>query len=379
MITLQGISSNIDKPLIGRISFSPVEKNKKSTTIIVNPKLSAHKLKDYAASISSGKEINSELKPDNTHTVCNVYGIDSLCEGDVVAILPSGKINILYQINSSHNIIFVTSRCNCNCIMCPQPINCNEGNLMDLNLKLISLIDKSTKELAFTGGEPTIMGHDLFRLILACKHFLPETSLLLLTNGRKFSDFEYTHLYSSLGHFNIIAGIALYGDNDIEHDFIVGSTGAFNESMMGILNLSSFGNPIELRTVIHKHTYKKLPRISEFIYRNMTFVKHIAFMGLEPMWRARKNLKQLWVEPEEFIRYLEESIRFLVQRGMSVSVYNLPLCLLPEHLWVFSRQSISEWKDSFDSKCLKCSVREKCSGIFDSGIDTYTKYLRPIL
>jgi len=248
MLSLQGITNNIYEPILGRISFSPDNKSDRSSTIIVNPRSFPDDLKDYAAVILSHADIDKRLGNIKMAMASNVKGADTLIEGDLVEIFPSGLINVLFKINSKHNVIFVTSKCNSNCIMCPQPIDHKEGNLTELNLKLISLLDKSTLELALTGGEPTVVGQDLFRLILACKHFLPYTSLLLLTNARKFKDFEYTRFYSSLGHPNITAGIALYGDNDLEHDFIVGSKGAFSETIRGILNLASFGNPIEIRT-----------------------------------------------------------------------------------------------------------------------------------
>ena len=377
MLTLKGTAINIDKPLLGKISFSPAE-NDQSTTIVINPQLSKSLLKGYVASIFSKANVDNELITGKIPIIYNISDISFLSAGDVVEIIPSGIINVLYQINSRHNQIFVTSKCNSNCIMCPQPIDRNERNLTEPNLRLISLMDKSTSELAFNGGEPTLIGDDFFRLILACKDLLPDTSLLLLTNGRKFSDFSYTHRYSSLLHPNITISIPLYGDNDIEHDIIVGSQGAFNETVMGILNLASFGHPIEIRTVIHKYTYKNLLRISEYLYRNMTFVKHMAFMGMETTWRAKKNLESLWIEPEEVVGPLDEAIHYLTQRDMNASIYNIPLCLLPEHLWIFARQSISDWKNSFDPKCLICSVKNRCSGVFDSGLSLYGGYLKPV-
>ncbi len=378
MLTLQGIPVNIKEPFLGKVSFSPVEREKRGQIILVNANLSKKELKGYAGLIFSSPDVENQIKACEIPVVCNIKAIDSLSEGDVIQVFPNGKINVLYQINSKHNFIFVTSKCDCNCIMCPQPVDENEGNLTDLNIKLISLISQSTKELALTGGEPTLIGHDLFKLILGCRDLLPSTSLLLLTNGRKFSEFEYTHLFSSLQHPNIMVGIPLYGDNNIEHDAIIGSKGAFNDTIRGILNLASFNNPIEIRTVIHRFTYTKLLRISEFIYRNLTFVKHTAFMGLETIGRAQDHIKTLWVEPEAVISPLKESIRYLRQRDINISIYNIPLCLLPKELWVFARQSISDWKNSFDSECLTCSVKDKCGGIFESGVEIYKKYLRPI-
>src|SRR3972149_2293715 len=231
MLTLKGTSINIDKPLLGRVSFTPAESDQ-STTIIINPRLSETQLKGYAASIFSQVNADNQLTTGKIPIIYNVSDINLLSAGDVVEIFPSGIINVIYQINSRHNQIFVTSKCNSHCIMCPQPIDRNERNLTEPNLRLISLMDKSTSELAFNGGEPTLIGDDLSRLILASKDLLPDTSLLLLTNGRKFSDFSYTHRYSSLLHPNITISIPLYGDNDIEHDIIVGSQGAFNETVM---------------------------------------------------------------------------------------------------------------------------------------------------
>ncbi|MDP2860248.1 MAG: His-Xaa-Ser system radical SAM maturase HxsC [bacterium] len=363
--------------LLAKVSRSEVKKEEGSQTVILDSSLPVKKLKDYAAVVFS-QRLEGNSGANEIPVIHHVQGTESLSDGDVIEIFPDGRINVLYQIKSRHNLIFVTSKCDCHCIMCPQPVDENEESLTDLNLKLIPLISKETQELALTGGEPTLAGEDLFRLILVCKDFLSKTSLLLLTNGRKFSDFGYTRLFSSLRHPDITIGIPLYGDNDLEHDAVMGSKGAFNETVMGIINLASFGNQIEIRTVVHNLTYNKLLRISDFIYRNMTFVRHIAFMGLEVIDRARKNVGLLWVEPDKFVPYLEESIHYLIQRGMKVSIYNIPLCLLPDYLWGFAQKSISDWKNLFDTKCIECSVKEKCSGMFDSGIDIYGKYLKPI-
>lgn len=373
-----GMSKNISKPMIGRISRGFVSPNKRDRTIIVNPHMSFNEMKCYCALFLSDLKSFERAKDVGIPIVFFDKDIDSLINGDVVEIFPDGKINVLYQIKSRHNIIFATSKCNSKCVMCPQPVDLTEGDMTDNNLELISLIDKSANELAITGGEPTVIGKDLFRLILACKEFLPDTSLLLLTNARRFSDYNYTHFFSSIRHPNMTVGIALYGDNDIEHDFIAGSTGAFNETVRGILNLATFGNQIEIRTVIHKYTYKNLTRIAEYAYRNMTFVRHVAIMGMETIGLAKDNLLSLWIEPSEMLDPLEESIHYLRQRGMNVSIYNIPLCLLPERLWKFARQSISDWKNSFGMKCFECSVREKCSGMFESGMDIYDKYIKPI-
>jgi His-Xaa-Ser system radical SAM maturase HxsC len=378
MLTLRGFAKNIKRPLLGKVSLSEGYSGLSSCVLITSeaPNMVS---KEYAPIISSAVKMKDETEKLNIPLVHGVKGLEQLSDGDVIEIFPDGTINVLYQINSCHNIIFVTSRCDCNCIMCPQPVDKGEGSLTEVNLNLISLISKSTKELALTGGEPTAPGNDLFRLILACRDLLPQTDLLLLTNGRKFANYEYARFFSSLRHPNITVGIPLYGDNNIEHDRIMGSKGAFDQTIQGILNLASFTNQIEIRTVIHKLTFDKLLRLSEFVYRNLTFVKHIAFMGLETIGRGRENFDLLWIEPKEICPTLEKAVHYLVQRGMNPSIYNIPLCLLPKSLWRYARRSISEWKDSFASVCSICSVKKECSGVFDSGFEFYSSYLRPII
>lgn len=377
MISYQAITSHIEFPLIGRLSFSAVPSKQRAKTIIVNPILRKSEWKSYQSVILSSRGDFDKVRDMGVSAIYFNADISALSEGDIVEIQPAGRLSVLYQIQSRHNVIFATSKCNSNCIMCPQPVDNSEGSLTDRNLEIISLMDKCTDDIAITGGEPTIIGKDLFRLILACKELLPNTSLLLLTNARKFSDFDYTHFFSSLQHPKITIGTSLYSDNDTEHDRIVGSDGAFHETVKGILNLGTFRNRVEIRTVVHKYTYKRLSRIAEFIYRNMTFVNHIAFMGLETMGVAKQNLESLWIEPTDISSDLEEAVHYLIQRDMNVSIYNIPLCLLPHTLWNYARQSISDWKNSFDSKCLLCNVRGSCSGLFESGIDLYKNYLRP--
>lgn len=40
------------------------------------------------------------------------------------------------------------------------------------------------------------------------------------------------------------------------------------------------------------------------------------------------------------------------------------LCILDKKLWLFSKNSITDSKRSFDEKCSSCSVQSKCGGVF---------------
>ena len=123
---------------------------------------------------------------------------------------------------------------------------------------------------------------------------------------------------------------------------------------------------IEIRVVLHRQTLPRLNELAYYLFRNFPFVAHIAFMGLEPMGFARGNRDLLWVDPIDYAETLEEATDFLANRGMPVSIYNLPLCLLPRSLWPFAKRSISDWKNTFIEPCQTCAGHDQCAGLFAS-------------
>lgn len=153
------------------------------------------------------------------------------------------------------------------------------------------------------------------------------------------------------------------------HDEIVCSKGSFNKAIYGILNLYRLQQNIEIRIVITKKNYRDLSNIAHFIYWNMPFVFRIAFMGMETHGAASDNLKEVWIEPVEYMKYLQEAVLFLNDRMLNVSIYNLPHCLLSNELKNFAQASISEWKKSFLYVCKNCSKASICSGVFSTSIN----------
>lgn len=299
-------------------------------------------------------------------------------DGDVVLIDPSGKVSLVYAIASNDNAIFVTNRCNCSCIMCPQPPGKDPENVFEQNLLLMSLMkDKRGGHLGITGGEPTILGSELVEIITRCGKHLPNTALTLLTNGRKLKDFEFTRELASSGWPNLRFEIPLYADNDAEHDSIMGAAGSFYDSIEGLHNLALLGQSVGLRTVLHALTIERLVEYSEFVYRNLPFVLHVAFMGMETTGKARDNIEKLWVDPYDYSDLLLAAVIHLHRRNIPVSIYNHQLCTLPRDLWLFARRSISTWKETYLPFCDECYVKKFCCGIFGTG-DKNSAHIKPI-
>jgi His-Xaa-Ser system radical SAM maturase HxsC len=328
--------------------------------------------KDYVYVASEGQKVpsgylailtGSQISPLQLPIVSEIHTLDTLDEGDAVLINTDGTINVLYEIHSGHNVIMATARCNHRCVMCPQPPISHEKDKANFNLKLLSLFNKNIEEVGITGGEPTLIGNNLFVLIEYIKKHLPKAAISLLTNGVKFEDRQYVQKLALILHPDLQIDIPLFSDIDTEHNRIVGAK-TFYKTVQGLYNLALFRQRIGLRIVIHKQTYKRLPQMAEFIYRNFPFVFHIAFMQMETTGLAAKNIEDLWIDPYDYNDELEEAVLNLAQRNMNVSIYNSQLCILPDSIRKFARQSISDWKNIYLAECEGCKLMKECGGFF---------------
>jgi len=263
--------------------------------------------------------------------------------------------------------------------MCSQPPrDIDDSYIVADVLNTIPLIQRDTRCLGLTGGEPTLLGDDFLRIVRATKNFLPETSLHVLSNGRLFQYLTFSRELGKISHPDIMIGIPLYSDIAHKHDFVVQSKGAFDETIRGILNLGRVGVPVEIRIVVHRHTYARLPQLAQFISRNLTFASQVALMGLEMMGYVKMNLEALWIDPVDYQNQLCEAVSILTDNRIRVSVYNHQLCVLDSSLWEYSVKSISDWKNEYISECEGCAAREQCGGFFASAKLRKSDHIRAI-
>jgi len=305
--------------------------------------------------------------------------LEYLGTGDIVRVNShAGELRVLYRRNSPYNILFLTERCNSRCLMCSQPPRAvDDGYLVEEILQAIPLMSPETTELCITGGEPTLLGPKFLNVIEATKRWLPKTSLHVLSNGRLFSR-RFAGQVAALRHPDLMIGIPLYSDIASKHDFVVQAKGAFDETVRGIMNLERYAQRVEIRFVIHRQTFERLPQTARFIARNLPFVKHVALMGLEMMGFTKANLDALWIDPVQYQSHLGAAVTELNRSHIKVMIYNHQLCVLAPELWPFARKSISDWKNIYLPECDHCTVRSECGGFFASASLRHSAYIEPI-
>ena len=306
---------------------------------------------------------------------------DHLKDGDIVVLEgSSGVVRSLYRPYEHHHHLFVTERCNSNCLMCSQPPKDRDDveALTARNLQLIELMNPHPSYLTITGGEPTLLGANLFKLISQLKQSMTETELHVLTNGRTFAWPEYTQRFAEINHPNISLGVPLYSDNAGTHDYIVQARGAFDQTMSGLHQAARNGIRLEVRVVLHKLTIPRLTKLVEYIYRNLTFVEHIALMGLEYTGYIPRNIDALWIDPFDYQDQLTEAVEYLAVRNMTVSIYNHQLCVLRRPLWQYAQKSISDWKNLYLPECERCSALPNCGGLFQWAVKKHSSHIHSL-
>lgn len=384
-LTTNGRSIGFERPVVGRVTTNPQGDGASQNTAVIVTNTNLRNwagLENYRAIVTTipRTEFAEDVLKIDIPVVHSAKSLDHLKSGDVVVLFPrSGLVRTVFRPDSAHNFLFATQRCNSFCLMCSQPpVDRDDSEQVRINMETIRLIEPPLAHLGITGGEPTLLGEGLLQILQELRARLPETDIQMLTNGRRFAWPQFVEAFMGVAHPRLTLCIPLYSDNAPEHDYVVQARDAFDQTIQGLHRLARYEQPVEIRVVLHKLTIPRLLGLAQFIYRNLPFASHVALMGLEITGFTKPNLNKLWIDPYEYQTELLRAVEYLAIRGLNVSIYNHPLCLLPRSLWSFAKRSISDWKNIYFEVCSHCEVREQCGGFFKSATLKHSDHLKPV-
>jgi His-Xaa-Ser system radical SAM maturase HxsC len=318
-----------------------------------------------------------DLRPNSISIISDLQHI----ELNDILLIKGKNIRSIYRVSSPNNSIFATIRCNSNCLMCSQPpldVDDTYENFLVWDYA-IDLMPKRVNFIGVTGGEPTLLGEYLVVLLNKLLEKYPSIIIDVLSNGRLQATDDFIDILSRVVDPNrVIFAIPLYSDIYKYHDYVVQAKDAFYQTITGIHKMAELGFPIEIRVVLHKLTIERLRHLAVFIHKNFPFAYHITFMGLEIIGYTKANKDLLLVDDNQKANEsLKNAILYLDRWNYNTSIYNTPLCFLPNELRKYAKQSISDWKNSFHSDCDKCLLKSECSGFFSWNLKNAEVY--PIL
>ena len=295
--------------------------------------------------------------------------IDAFHDGDIVTINRSGTVHQLFDFEEHNATVFITGKCNSNCIMCP----CSDYERMTNNgmsdqwvRNYIDMLPPDVPHVVVTGGEPTLKTNQFFMVMDLLASKLPQAETLLLTNGRSFASKVLLHRLLDRCPPYLMMGIPIHGPNADIHDAITQTPNSFRQTCAGIDNLLANNVAIELRIVVSKLNHEYISDIADLIICRFPQVNMVNIMGLETMGNCAKNFKQVYIDYHAAWRDIQPAVVKLMENGIFTQIYNFPLCAVDQGYWPICKKSITPYKVRFADSCKECEARILCGGFFFS-------------
>lgn len=320
------------------------------------------------------------IQPYFSSAVISRQLYDSIDDGDIGIISSGNMMRVILSRRANHNTVLVTERCNNQCLFCSQPPKTanDDGLLVQSALSIAAFNFDGV--IGVSGGEPLLYGEEFLSFLCFVAENSLHTSLHVLTNGRRFADVAYARKIKSISEkLNITFGIPLYSSTAATHDILVGSPGAFDETVRGLINAGNLGVSIELRVIPTRQNIAELPGLVEYVNRVFSNVTQISVMGLESIGWARKNWDKISIDNYADTDIFRQLSITAERTTIPLVFFNYPKCQLPQDLWPFAVQSISDWKNYYPVECEKCSVKSSCAGYFSSSKGRFHQAPRPII
>jgi His-Xaa-Ser system radical SAM maturase HxsC len=303
------------------------------------------------------------------------------CNYDVFEIWRNGIFVRKYNDKSDDNYFFVTGKCNSNCIMCPSSEQSRRTSetaaLYDL-IELARHIPSDTPHLTITGGEPFLMGEQIFPFLQFLKEKFCSTEFLLLTNGRIFAIEKYLQMFCNTAPQNSIVAIPVHGSCPEIHDSITRTDGSFQQTILGIKKLLRNGIRVEIRLVVSRINIEDFDNIAELIIKELRGIEYVSVIAMEMTGTARMNLDKVWITYKQSFTRIANAVKTMVANGVDVKLYNFPLCTVERPYWTLCEKSISYNKVRYADECALCRYKNACCGVFAGTLQLEMDELRAI-
>ncbi len=227
--------------------------------------------------------------------------------------------------------------------------------------------------LNLTGGEPSLHP-DFLKLLAYFRKRNPGRELALLSNGRRFSDPDFTGAALRAAGSPFSVAVSLHGSTAARHDAVTGVRGSFAETLAGLRNIFSLkkrGQSPELRLVLHRRNIEDLGDILRLLLREFS-----GYGG----WRAvalHYELEGRALGDRSLGLRLETSAAAvnacsgLIKRFGEFRLYHFPLCLLAEKLRPLAWVSLPPEDRSYPRACGRCRLRPSCVGLMPAYVKRF--------
>ena len=213
--------------------------------------------------------------------------------------------------------------CNNSCRFCAQGHNRSLGDKTTSRLKSeMKKHRKNTRDIVFTGGEPTIRS-DITELVSYARELGFET-IQIQSNGRRFFYKEFCKEMIEAGANEF--ALALHGYIPQLHDFLTRSKGSFMQTVTGIKNLKKLKQGVVTNTVVTKPNYRHIPEIANLLVR--LEVDQFQFAFVHPVGNTYKYFDSIVPRISLAAPFMHAGLKIGINAGKSVMAEAMPFCLM---------------------------------------------------
>ncbi len=273
------------------------------------------------------------------------------------------------DIDKNTSVIYITSACNSNCIMCPMSEHSRQlaktPSSEEIQMQLDQIPD-CVEHIDITGGEPFLQYEKTIHVMNTINNRWKNASVQVLTNGRALSLSFIQDAIKECITSQYRFAIPIHGHNALIHDRITQANGSFDETLKGLEFLSKTKANIEVRFVVHNYNISDAVSTCQMLVDSGLRINTVSFIAMEMTGCAAMRRNELWVDYADIYPKIEEGIMILLSNGIDADLYNFPLCSLPHRAWPMAKKSISEWKVRYYDECNECREKSACGGLFYS-------------
>lgn len=205
--------------------------------------------------------------------------------------------------------------------------------------------------VVFTGGEVTVR-RDLPELVAHARE-LGYRIIQIQTNGRMLA-------YPKLCETLIEAGAnefspALHGHTADLHDYLTRAKGSFRQTVQGIRNLVSLGQPVITNSVITRSNYRHLPELARLLVRLGVDQFQLAFV--HPLGAAAVHFQQIVPRLALVAAPAAQGLDIGAAAGVRCMTEAIPPCFLPGREHQIAERIMPETR-VYDAQVVVESYRE---------------------
>jgi MoaA/NifB/PqqE/SkfB family radical SAM enzyme len=219
--------------------------------------------------------------------------------------------------------------------------------------------------ISLTGGEPC-RHPDFFSLLSYFRQRLPGVEILLLSNGRRFADKDFTRRFLKIAGPPFIVAVPVHGPSPRLHELVAGGRGAFGETIGGLRNLlaAPAGVRVEIRLVLHRLNIREFGKTLLFLRGRFPDPAgyRVVVIHYEIEGRSLKNHKLLALRLSDSARIINGAAG-LINGFPDLSLYHFPLCLIKKELRSRCRITLPEEDRIYTEQCGGCAGRARCLGL----------------